>query len=148
MADGGPNTNKLDTFPKLLLGNARNRGNRPANREKDLGIWLTWTWSQIAEEVKALACGLKCLGVEPGDKVSICGDNRPHLYWAITAVQAIRAIPVPLYQDSVADEMQYIYEHAEATFASVPVTGNIIALVCEVGVSVGNAISNPPIHNN
>ena len=119
MADGGPNSSNLDTFPKLLLGYARTRGNRPANREKDLGIWLTWTWSQIADEVKALACGLKCLGVEPGDKVSICGDNRPHLYWAITAVQAIRAIPVPLYQDSVADEMQYIYEHAEAKFAIV-----------------------------
>ena len=119
MAGGALNTSRADTFPKLLLENVRVRGDRPANREKDLGIWLTWSWSQIAEEVKALACGLKSLGVEPGDKVSICGDNRPHLYWAITAVQAVRAIPVPLYQDSVADEMQYIYEHAEAKFAIV-----------------------------
>ena len=119
MAGGAQNSNRLDTFPKLLLENARMRGNRPANREKDLGIWLTWSWEQVAEEVRSLACGLKKLGVEPEDKVSICGDNRPHLYWAITAVQAIGATPVPLYQDSVADEMQYIYEHAEAKFAIV-----------------------------
>ena len=119
MADGAQNSNLLDTFPKLLLENARIRGNRPANREKDLGIWLTWSWEQVSEEVRSLACGLKKLGVEPEDKVSICGDNRPHLYWAITAVQAIGATPVPLYQDSVADEMQYIYEHAEAKFAIV-----------------------------
>ena len=119
MAGGALNSNRLDTFPKLLLENARMRGNRPANREKDLGIWLTWSWEQVAEEVRSLACGLKKLGVEPEDKVSICGDNRPHLYWAITAVQAIGATPVPLYQDSVADEMQYIYEHAEAKFAIV-----------------------------
>ena len=119
MVGGSVDSSNVDTFPKLLSYNARMRGNSPANREKDLGIWWTWSWSQVSEEVRALACGLKCLGVEPGDKVSICGDNRPHLYWAITAVQAIRAVPVPLYQDSVADEMQYIYEHAEAKFAIV-----------------------------
>ena len=85
MAGGALNSNRLDTFPKLLLENARMRGKRPANREKDLGIWLTWSWEQVAEEVRSLACGLKKLGVEPEDKVSICGDNRPHLYWAITA---------------------------------------------------------------
>ena len=119
MAGGALKSGGLDTFPKLLMENARVRGNRPANREKDLGIWLTWTWEEVAEEVRALACGLKKLGVEPEDKVSICGDNRPHLYWAISAVQAIGATPVPLYQDSVADEMQYIYEHAEAKYAIV-----------------------------
>ncbi|MFP6712122.1 MAG: AMP-binding protein [Rhodospirillales bacterium] len=119
MADGTPSVNRADTTPKLLLENARVRGSRPANREKDLGIWLTWSWSQIADEIKNLACGLKKLGVEPGDKVCICGDNRPHLYWAITAVQTLRAIPVPVYQDSIAEEMQYVYEHAEAKFAVV-----------------------------
>ena len=119
MVDDTVKNNSIDTFPKLLLENARLRGNRPANREKDLGIWLTWTWAMVAEEVRALACGLKKLGVEPEDKVSICGDNRPHLYWSITAVQAIGATPVPLYQDSVADEMRYIYEHAEAKYSIV-----------------------------
>lgn len=43
------------------------RENRPANREKDLGIWLTWSWEQVAEEVRSLACGLKKLGVELPD---------------------------------------------------------------------------------
>lgn len=119
MAGLAPNAGKADTIPKLLLENARVRGSRPANREKDLGIWLTWSWSQIADEIQALACGLKELGVEPGDKVCICGDNRPHLYWAITAVQALRAIPVPVYQDSVAEEMHYVYEHSEAKIAVV-----------------------------
>jgi long-chain acyl-CoA synthetase len=61
MADGAQNSNLLDTFPKLLLENARIRGNRPANREKDLGIWLTWSWEQVSEEVRSLACGLKKL---------------------------------------------------------------------------------------
>jgi len=109
----------LDTFPKLLINNARVRGDRPASREKDLGIWQTWSWRQVAEQVRALALGLKSLGVAPGDAVCVCGDNRPHLYWAMTAIQAIGGIPVPVYQDSVAEEMHFIYEHAEARFAIV-----------------------------
>jgi len=119
MADGATPSQELDTFPKLLLENARIRGTRPASREKDLGIWQTWTWADAATEIRALALGLKALGVERGDTVCVCGDNRPHLYWAMTAAQAVGAIPVPVYQDSVADEMHYIYEHAEAKFAVV-----------------------------
>jgi len=119
MAGGAASSGGFDTFPKLLLENARVRGDRPASREKDLGIWQTWTWAQVAQEVRALALGLKALGVERGDVVCVCGDNRPHLYWAMTAVQSIGGIPVPVYQDSVADEMHYIYEHAEAKYAVV-----------------------------
>ncbi len=106
-----------DTFPKLLLENARSRAARPAIREKDYGIWQTWSWAEVAEEVRALACGLAALGLKRGDKIAIVGDNRPRLYWAITAAQALGAVPVPLYQDAVADEMVYVIEHAEARFA-------------------------------
>ncbi|MAH83141.1 MAG: long-chain fatty acid--CoA ligase [Rhodospirillaceae bacterium TMED8] len=108
-----------NTFPKLLERNAHIRGKRVAIREKDFGIWQSWNWSEVAKEVRSLACGLQVIGVNRGDKVMVCGDNRPDLYWSLTAVQALGGVPVPVYQDSVADEMQYIYEHAEATFAIV-----------------------------
>jgi long-chain acyl-CoA synthetase len=108
-----------DTVPKLLLRNARQYADKPAIRRKDLGIWQTWTWSQVQAEVKALAIGLRKLGLERGDSVAIIGSNRPRLYWAFTAVQSIGGIPVPMYQDSVADEMAYVLEHAETKFAIV-----------------------------
>ena len=111
--------NGLDTFPKLMRHNAKVRGTRPAMREKDLGIWQTWTWSQAQDEVKAFAMGLAALGVKRGDKVLIVGDNRPRLYWTVTAAQVIGAVPVPLYQDSVAREMAYVVEHAGAAIAVV-----------------------------
>ncbi len=112
-------TAALDTFPKLLAHNARQRPERPAAREKDLGIWQTWTWSQVAEEVRALACGLAALGLKRGDKIAIVGDNRPRLYWTMTAAQVLGAVPVPLYQDSVAEEMAFVLDHAEVRFAMV-----------------------------
>ena len=106
-----------DTFPKLLLEHARLRPDRPANREKDYGIWQTWTWGQVAAEVKALACGLSAIGFRRGDKLAIIGDNRPRLYWAIAATQALGGVPVPIYQDSIAEEMAFVLDHAEVRFA-------------------------------
>src|SRR5271169_1848946 len=51
----------LDTFPKLLLDNAQRRGQRPAIREKDYGIWQSWSWGQVAREVQDLALGLAAM---------------------------------------------------------------------------------------
>jgi long-chain acyl-CoA synthetase len=107
----------LDTFPKLLLEHARVRADRPANREKDYGIWQSWNWAQVASEVEALACGLSAMGFRRGDKLAIIGDNRPRLYWAIAATQALGGVPVPIYQDSIAEEMAFVLNHAEVRFA-------------------------------
>ena len=110
---------QLDTIPKLLLRNAGTYATRPAFREKEFGIWQTWAWAQVLDEVRALALGLQALGLKRGDAVAIIGDNRPQLYWTFTAAQSLGAIPVPLYQDSVADEMAYVLEHAEVRMAVV-----------------------------
>ncbi len=114
-----PDSHDEDTFPKLLLRNARERGDQPAMREKDLGIWQAWTWSEVEKEVRRLACGLVALGLQRGDKVAIIGDNRPRLYWTMVAAQSIGAVPVPVYQDSVAEETAFVLGHAEARFALV-----------------------------
>jgi long-chain acyl-CoA synthetase len=113
------NEDTLDTIPKLLLHHSRQRGNSAANRQKEYGIWQSWTWSEVSEEVRNLACGLSQLGLARGDKVAVIGDNRPRLYWAMVATQALGGIPVPLYQDSVAEEMLYVLENADVKFAIV-----------------------------
>ena len=109
----------FDTVPKLLIHNADAIGGRPAIRHKDLGIWQTWTWRQTLEEVRAFSLGLAELGLKRGDKLAIIGGNRPRLYWAICAGQALGAVPVPVYADAVAEEMAYVLAHAEVTFAVV-----------------------------
>lgn len=106
-----------DTLPKALLRNARAYAKRPAIRLKDLGIWQTWTWEQSLDEVRRFAVGLKALGVGRGDAVAIVGDNRPRLYWSMMAAQSLGAIPVPMYQDAVADEIAYVLAHSEAKLA-------------------------------
>lgn len=106
-----------DTFPKLLAGLARTRADKPAYREKEYGIWQTYTWQQVSEQVALLAAGLADMGFRRGDRLIVVGDNRPRLYWAMCAAQSLGGIPVPVYQDSVAAELAYVVEHAGARFA-------------------------------
>ena len=110
---------RLDTFPRLLLHHAQVRGDHPAVREKDLGIWQTWSWSQAAAEVRALACGLAAQGFCRGMHLAIIGDNRPRLYWAMAAAQALGGVPVPMYQDAPAADFVYVLNDAEIAYAVV-----------------------------
>jgi long-chain acyl-CoA synthetase len=102
---------RADTFPKLLIRNARLYADRPAYRHKDLGIWQVWTWAQVLAETRAYAAGLSRLGVKRGDTVAIVGSNRPRLYWSVMTAQMLGAIPVPVYADVLA--------HADVRFAAV-----------------------------
>ncbi len=106
----------LDTVPKLIAHHVRNKGQQTAYREKEFGIWQSWTWSEAGEEMRALAMGMMAKGLKEGDHVAIIGRNRPFFYWAMVAAQAAGAIPVPIYQDSVATEMAYVLEHCSAGF--------------------------------
>ncbi len=107
------------SVPALLHRNAKQFANAPAYREKEYGIWQSWTWLQTRDEVEALALGLMELGINEGDFVAIIGRNRPYLYWAMMASEMCGAVPVPLYQDANAEEMAYVMNHCGARFAIV-----------------------------
>ena len=107
------------SVPALLHRNAKEFAGAPAYREKEYGIWQSWTWSQTLEEVEALALGLVDLGVQEGDFIAVIGRNRPRLYWAMIAAEMVGAVPVPLYQDAVAEEMAYVLGHCGARFVIV-----------------------------
>src|SRR6267142_1153868 len=118
-----------DTFPRLLLHQAKVRSDRPAIREKDLGIWQTWTWAQALEEVRSLACGLAAQGFRRGDRLAVVGDNRPRLYWATMAAQALGGVPVPLYQDAVATELAFVLNDADVDLAAAEDQGQVDQLL-------------------
>jgi len=107
----------LDTFPRLLLHHAAVGPDRAAIREKDLGIWQTWTWAQTLEQVRLIACGLAAQGFRRGDHLAVIGANRPRLYWSMMAAQALGGVPVPLYEDAIASETQFVIDDAGVRFA-------------------------------
>ncbi len=95
----------LTSVPALLHRNATKFGDKAAYREKEFGIWQSWTWAEAEKEIEALALGLLNLGVNEGDFVAVIGRNRPYLYWSMVAAQSVGAVPVPLYADAAAEEM-------------------------------------------
>jgi long-chain acyl-CoA synthetase len=103
------------TLPRLMQRNARDLADRPALREKDRGIWQTYTWRQYHDEVRDLALGLASLGFARGEALSVIGDNRPRLYWAQVAAMCLGGRSVPVYQDSIAKELAFVLDHAEVT---------------------------------
>ena len=110
MSDG------LDTFPKLLLRNAREFAAKPALREKEFGIWQAHSWQQYHDKVRDFSLGLVSLGFEPGDKVAIIGNNRPEWVCAELAAQAAGGASVGIYQDSNLTEVAYVIDHCDAKF--------------------------------
>ncbi len=104
-----------DTFPRLLVRNARARGERVALREKEFGIWQSFTWRAYHDRVRDFSLGLVALGVERGDKVAIIGDNRPEWVWSEIAAQAAGAASVGIYQDSSLVEVAFVIDHCDAS---------------------------------
>jgi long-chain acyl-CoA synthetase len=108
-----------DTFPRLLKLHAQQRPGSAAIREKDLGIWQSWSWAQTLTEVRHIAAGLHQAGFRRGEHLAIIGENRPRLYFTMIAAQCLGGIPVPMYQDAVAPEMAFVFDNAEIKFAVV-----------------------------
>ena len=116
MAQPNSGTNNMVSLPALLRRNAASFENSVAFREKEFGIWQTWSWAKALDEAESFALGLIDLGIQPGDFVAILGRNRPDLYISMIAIQMAGATPVPQYQDSVAEEMEYVLAHCGAKF--------------------------------
>src|SRR5262245_32036769 len=106
---------ELATLPRLLVRNASDFAGRTAIREKDRGIWQSYTWAEYLANVRDFALGMAALGFRRGDRLSVIGDNRPRLYWAQVAAQSLGGVPVPVYQDSIAKELAYVWSHAEVS---------------------------------
>ncbi|MGH6816702.1 MAG: AMP-binding protein [Hyphomicrobiaceae bacterium] len=104
-----------DTLPKLLRRNAKEFGRSPGMREKDLGIWKTYSWQDYNDHVRTFALGLAALGFRRGDKLSVIGESRPRLYWAQLSAVALGGLSVPVYQDAIASELAYVLAHAEVS---------------------------------
>jgi long-chain acyl-CoA synthetase len=101
-------------FPSLFFHQVDRFKDRVALRHKDYGIWNRITWAEYGQQVREAAAGLLALGVKPGDRVAILGDNRPE--WAICHLAAMTAggSTCGVYPTSSAEEIEYVVGHSES----------------------------------
>jgi long-chain acyl-CoA synthetase len=109
-------TSTAGTLVQRFVALARARPDRPAMREREKGIWREYSRGEVLGHIRALTLGLHGLGLRGGDKVAIISDNRPEAFWMLFAIQAAGGVPVPVYQDAVAREVQFVIDHSDARF--------------------------------
>jgi long-chain acyl-CoA synthetase len=97
-----------DTTPRMLARNARDCPDLIAQRDKEFGIWTTYTWRAVEDHVRRMSVALAALGVAPGDVVVLIGDNRPAWIWGEIAAHACRARSLGIYRDALEDEIAYL----------------------------------------
>ena len=114
MMDYAARAAQADTFPKMLRLNAKEHGREIALREKDFGLWRTFTWNDYQNRVRYFALGMTELGITRGDVVAIVGDNRPDWVAAEVAAHAIGAMSLGMYRESLGEEVKFLLTYGEA----------------------------------
>ena len=108
---------ELDTYPKLFLHNYKKWGSKKvAIRSKEFGFWREYTWEECYHLVKAVSLGLISLGLQPGDKVFVAGDNAPEWHFAQLATMSANCTVVGSPPDSIASELKYLIDYCDASF--------------------------------
>ena len=103
------------TIADLLPAAVRKYGSADAVMYRDAGgEWVTRSFEEVGERVRALALGLMDLGVQKGDKVSILANTRPEWTYYDFAALTAGAIVVPIYQTNSPEECQYVLENSDA----------------------------------
>ena len=108
-----PDVTVHDTLPKLLRLNAKAHAGETWLREKDLGIWISYTWGEVATRVRDMTLGLTTLGVSRGDVIGLIGDNRPEWLMGEIAAHAIGGMSLGIYRDALGDEVAYLVTYAD-----------------------------------
>lgn len=86
------------------------------------GAFTSVTWRQAADQVTALARGLRARGIVPGDRVVVVAENRPEWLLADLAIMAAGAITVPTYTTNTVNDHRYILTDCGAAAVIVSTT--------------------------
>ena len=117
MMDYAGRVAQADTYPKMLRLNAKEHGNEIALREKDFGLWRTFTWNGYQNRVRDFTLGMAELGIKRGDVIGIIGDNRPDWVAAEVAAHAIGGMSLGMYRESLPEEVLYLLSYGETKIA-------------------------------
>ncbi|MBV8537914.1 MAG: AMP-binding protein, partial [Alphaproteobacteria bacterium] len=99
---------------RLFFDQAAAFGDAPFLWSKKAGGWTALSWNEVARNVRRLASALAGLGVVPGDRVLLLGENRPEWAVADLAIMAAGAVTVPAYTTSTVDDYRYLLANVGA----------------------------------
>ncbi len=103
------------TLPEIFLKQRNKYGSsRIALRTKKGNSWMEYSWNDYFDSVEKVAAGFLASGVKPFDRVCLLSANCPEWLFISLALQSIEAYLVPVYPNSISDQVKHIVEHSEA----------------------------------
>ena len=108
-----------DTIPAVFWNAAGARGDRVWMRQKEFGIWRSWSWRQTAEAVREIAGGLMALGFAPGECASILANTVVEWVLADLAVLSCGGVANGIYPTDAASQVHYLCEDSRTTLLFV-----------------------------
>jgi len=98
----------------MFFEQAEKMGDRPFLWAKRDGTYAAWHWPEVARQARAIAHGLRAIGIQPGDRVALVAENRPEWLIADVAIMAAGAITVPAYTTNMPDDHLHVLDDSGA----------------------------------
>ncbi len=108
-----------DTVVKLFARRCAEMGDKTAHREKDLGIWQSYSWRDYWDHAKWLGLGLRALGLKRGEVVSILSEDRKEWLYADMGIQCVGGIASGVYTTDSASQLEYLLRDSDSRFLFV-----------------------------
>ena len=109
----------VDTLPKLFRDRCAELAGRVCHREKDYGIWLSYSWTDFYDHARLIGLGLRALGLARGDVVSILSEDNKEWIYTDLAVQCMGSISSGVYTTDSASQLEYLVNDSGSKFLFV-----------------------------
>jgi long-chain acyl-CoA synthetase len=108
-----------DTLVKLFRQRCQELKSKVAHREKDYGIWLSYTWTDFYEHARLIGLGLVSLGLKRGEVVSILSEDNKEWIYTDLGVQSVGGISSGVYTTDSAKQLSYLVNDSDSRFLFV-----------------------------
>lgn len=108
-----------DTIPKLFSKRCKKLTTRTAHREKDLGIWKSYSWDDYYQNAQLIGLGLISLGLKRKDVVSILSEDNKEWLYCDMGVQCVGGIASGIYTTDSPSQCAYLINDSNTKFLFV-----------------------------
>ncbi len=108
-----------ETIAALFSKRCHDHAGRTAHREKDLGIWRAYSWTDYYDHAQWIGMGLAELGLARDDVVSILSEDRREWLYCDMAVMGMGGIASGVYTTDSAKQLAYLITDSGSKFLFV-----------------------------
>ena len=103
-----------ETMAEVFWNAVQQRAGQVWMRQKELGIWQSWTWRQVGDIVEEIGHGLLALGVKPGDCISILANTKAEWMWSDMAILSCAAVSNGIYPTDASEQVKYLCQDSSS----------------------------------